>query len=319
MEGLTSKIKGDIFDIREKWDSRFDLEEYFSFKPAQLLKIAADLRMSVEEGVVEYKRTKVLSVFTFLESLKYDSRGFDKIPLHIEEISMTLMVALLQRLVATGAVRVSKPKPQETAEETDEDSGVKQILIDVNTLIKENPDLKTNLSVKNILMQMQIYRKELANLQTLLPNILPEKRPAFLSNFKNSFQRITEKIQAHYQELLKELKRDEPVDFDPDKLSSYDLKQGTSFFVKQIERISELRSVLLFAQTERYKTREFLLDMVLKREEYIATFSRELGMYGLYEKGNTEGKLISRLFAQELAALCERSASVETPRAEYGA
>jgi hypothetical protein len=162
-------------------------------------------------------------------------------------------------------------------------------------------------------MQMQIYRKELANMQSLLPNILPEKKQAFYANFRNVFQRITEKIQGHYQDLLKELKREEPVEFDPDKLSSYDLKPGVSFYVKQIELLSELRSVLLFAQSERYKSRELLLDMVLRREEYITSFSRELGMYVLYEKGSTEGRLISRLFAQEIATLLERSASSGDP------
>jgi len=313
MEGLASRIKGDLFDIRERWDSRFDLDEYFSLTPQRLLRIASGLRLAVEEGAIEFKRSRVLSVFSFLESLKYDSRGFDKIPSHCDEMTMALYVCLLQRQIAMGTLRLAKPRQQEPQEEQEVDAGIKQILRDVQSLIKEDQTLRTNLSVKNILMQMQIYRKELANMQSLLPNILPEKKQAFYANFRNVFQRITEKIQGHYQDLLKELKREEPVEFAPDKLSSYDLKPGVSFYVKQIELLSELRSVLLFAQSERYKTRELLLDMVLRREEYITSFSRELGMYVLYEKGSTEGRLISRLFAQEIATLLERSASSGDP------
>lgn len=309
---MIKKIKGDLFDIRENWDSPFNLEEYFSFSPAQMKNTADGLRHSVEEGVVEYKRSVILSVCSFLESLKYDSRGFDKIPMHSEALSKALFTLLLQRQIALGILKPRKSKQKEKEEEDaapiEEEDGTKQVLKDLQNILKDKPELKTHPAVKNIFMQVQIYKKELDNMKTLLPNILPEKRQSFYGNFKNTFQKITEKIQDQYQALLSETREPEPVEFNPEDLFCYNIKDFAQFYGKQTESISEIRSALLFAQSEKYKTREALLSLALKREDFLSHFARELGMYSLHEKPNREGKLLSRLFALEIAAYLEKEA-----------
>lgn len=309
MQGLIKRIKGDLFDIKEKWDNPFELEQYFSFTKEDYEEMARGLRESVEEGVVEYKRGILLSVFSFLESLKYDSRGFDKMPKYTQIITFDLYTALLQRLYGLGILKPRNTRSTEegtkTPEQEDEE-GMKQILQDIQTLVKQDPKYRIHPAVKNILMQVQIYKRELENMKTLLPNILPEKKASFYANFRNTFNTINRKIQEHYHVLLTEVQRPETEEFNPDNLSSYQLKEMAPFFVKEILNISEIRSAFLFAQEERYKTREALIQLVMKREDFITLFAREMGMYSLHEKPAKDGLHLSSLFTTEIINYLER-------------
>ena len=76
MDELEKKIRGDLFDLRESWDDVLKIEDLFSFKTPELKKIGEDIDLSVEEGLLEYKRKRLLQTFAFAEDFMYDSRSF---------------------------------------------------------------------------------------------------------------------------------------------------------------------------------------------------------------------------------------------------
>ena len=202
MNELDTRIKGHLFEIKERYDDIFELEEYFEFTPEELEKTAKDLKNCVEMGVLEYKKRIVSSVYTFLENLKYDSRGFEKLETYLPPLTALVYTALAQRLIAKGTLRNGSEQKNEVIETTtitEEELPIKDILSDVQKRIKNDPAMENDPKIKSILLQIRRYRAELEKKTTLEPNILPDKREAFEGNYKKVFDEIFTKIrEIHY-------------------------------------------------------------------------------------------------------------------------
>ncbi len=279
MEELNKKNRGDWFDLKQIADEPFELEEYFSFDKNRLQSVSGELRLAVEQGITEYKFQKLSGLYAFLDSYQYDSRGFEALSHHGNAFSELLYVTLLQRLVTTGVIKVRDQK-NAPGEESSPQPKVKDIMQDVQERLAKNPELRKNESVKNILMQMSIYRNELTRMKELEPKIPPERKASFLANFRNSFLEITGKIQEHYRVITKEDQKQAATEIEEtDPLKRYDLKPLGKLLFNQAAEISELRSTLNFAVTERYKTRDILSGITDRRDRTLLLVKMEQKAY----------------------------------------
>ena len=306
MEGLTKRIHGDWFDLKEIAEKPFELEEYFSFNKSRLESVSEELRLSVEQGVTEYKVRKISELYAFLDSYQYDSRGFETLSRHGNAFSDMLYVTLLQRLVATGVIQVRSAKSADDAEGAPL-PGVKDIMRDVQDRLSKNPDLRKNESVKNILMQMSIYKNELTRMKTLEPKILPDRKASFLANFKNRFTEITGKIQEHYRVSTREDQEQAASEIEETSpLKRYDLKPLGKLLIDQASEISALRSTLLFALSEGYKTREILSGITERKDRTQLIIRMETKAYSTILGAGGNPAVLVKAFASEIIKVFAR-------------
>ena len=310
MDDLNRKIKGDWFDIREVADNLYELEDVFEFSIPELQSLVSDLRLSVEQGVTEYKTKILQNLYTFLDSLQYDSKGFDTLLGRSRSFSFLVYSVLIQRLIAVGNIELKSAKQSVLNEEetqTSEQINVKEIMKRVQERIKEDPNMRQNAAIKNILMQMAIYRKELDQMKTLAPNILPEKKQSFLENFKKTFDDINEKIQEQYRTIETEEERKAAMDFvDSNPLKQQDLKPLGKILFEQAREFSQIRSTLDFAGKERFKTREILGRVLEGRERTLLLIATEQRQYTGGNGDVSTEKILGKAFGAELIRVLNR-------------
>ncbi|MBT3274383.1 MAG: hypothetical protein HN368_14595 [Spirochaetales bacterium] len=309
MDGLVKKIKGDWFDLREAGDDQYALEELFALDKSRLQGIGRALRGSVEKGVFEYKTHSLSSLYAFLDSFRFDSRDFDSLRVQSDAFSDVLYIVLYQRLIALGTIEIKGQKSNEEPMEA-ELPGLKVIMQDVQERIEKNPELRQDQSIKNILMQVSIYKKELANMKELEPNILPEKKDSFLANFRKRFEDITGKIQEHYRVILASEEKEASKDFEEtNPLKRVDLKPIGKLLFNQAEELSAVRSTLQYAVAERFKTREILAGITDRQDRTTLLLKMELSNFEEITGGEENAAVLSKAFSQELIKLLGRQIS----------
>ncbi len=303
MEGLQKKIAGDWFDIRENGENVFDIEEYFNPSPDDLKGLIKDIRLSVEEGILEYKRTVMLPIFSFLESLKYDSRGLEQLQTQAIKLSSLIYTMLIQRLLCRGAIPLRKEK---LSVQVRGEQDIKEIVSELNDRIKKEPDLSKHPAVKNIFMQMNIYKKELEEMKKLSPNIPPEKASAFFANFKNRFNQITGSIQENYTVLLKEEQERLHEKRLTNPLEGYDLVPLAKMCMAQAQEAAKVRSTLNFAEKEGYRTREYLVNLIEEKDTILRPFHSEAEYFQRMEPSPKRMAGLAKTFGQEIIVILER-------------
>jgi hypothetical protein len=297
MEGLEKRISGDWFDIKNSAEDLRELEEYFELTAPDFETAVREIRLSVEEGIIEYKRKILLPLFTFAESLKYDSRGFEDLVQQAEKLSPLIYVLLLQRLIARGTVPLKK---QEIHIDEDRQLGIKEIIQDVNDRIQMDQSTAMHQSIKNILAQVSLYKKELENMKKMLPNIPKEKAEGFSDNFKKTFAEINKRIEENYSSYIREEIQQYHESLHTNPLSYIDVKSMGKLFLEQARTVSKLRSTLTFAESEGFRTRAFLVSIEKEKEELLGPFTREMTEYKKYTESEEGAAALSKAFSSEI-------------------
>ena len=303
---LDQKIRGDWYELNEYSKSIYTLQDYFKFPKYFLESCLEELQSSVEGGIIQYKKNILLRICEFIDSLKFDSRGLDFLQREIVVFSSLLYAIQTQRLIATGVIR-SRTKVIEG--ERDKDTGdLKQIITEINERIRKKPELRVNQYIKNILLQVQIYKNELSEMQRLAPTIPRDKQPGFAANYKNRFDEIGAKASQNYLAFLDE---EEPVKKEvPEGIWQYDLSTLKPVYSAQAQLISKGVSVFAWAKDEGYKTREALFKVLPFREEFNKLLAREHAM--LKEVASAQGgdePQILLNFSREFARILEKQIS----------
>lgn len=314
MEELNRRIRGDWYEIQETADDIYALEDVFAFTVDELKDMVENLRLSVENGVTECKTATLSSIFSYLESLQYDSRGIDALPARARDVSFIVYASLIQRLIALGVVKIrsgsnaTAKTPAAAGTESKED--LKEILKDIQERIQKDPNVRNHNAVKNIFMQVNMYKRELENMKKLAPNIPAEKQPGFYANFKQTFDKITAKARENHAVLLKE-DWDQAAQEMPSThpLKRNDLKPLAALFLDQAKEFSMIRSTLTYAGAERYKTRDILSRVIERRDRVNTLVAEETKRYGEMETGSGGGRSLSRAFAAEVIAVLNRQIS----------
>lgn len=300
MSGLDAKISGDWFDIREVLTDIHRLQDILLPNPEFVRHQQHKLMLCVEEGTIEYKRAVLLQGFAELEDANYrtfqmdDYRGIEL------AFQFLTFLSLLQRSVAAGR-RKTRPEPRRPP--TDQPvPEIKQIMHEIRSRIRSDASYRRRPPVKNILMQIQKYSREVDSLKKLIRTAPEDKKPAYVRNFRNFSQEIFSSIKRQYAELLKE----EAPSHEPsagDSLSDYDLKPVLGVLMAQAEVYASLWSSLVYARTREQRVRESVVALANRREETLATVELERRVFE--RVAGTDATELACAFARELVALID--------------
>lgn len=303
---IEKKIIGRWADIKNNSSNFYKLIDYFDFKQTRYLTIIRNLEFSVEQGVVEYKRSSLLPVFRLLEGLKYRAVTIEELKIQKENLDELLFVILVQRLFTSGSLKITDTGNAEGISVDSIEIGT--ILKDILSRIKENPDIRNHPAVKNILVQFTIYKNEKKTMEKLAENI---KKPSssFYENFKITFTKIFKSIRKNYEVILKEdaarIKRKNILLLIP-------IKQAGSILFRQAKDITKIATSFGFAETEKYKIREILNPVMRAKDATLARIDAELHLYeelgaGLQEATPRQNaEQISLRFNREIISILQK-------------
>jgi hypothetical protein len=278
MAELEKKISGDWFELREKAKNYHALLDMLHLSPVELRETATKLRLSVEQGIIEFKRSMLSPVLVALETARYKSLTGEEMVEQERSLSALLFAILVQRLVAADLL--PRARPRENGQEVSADSlEVGAIVSAVKMRIKANPAVSAHPAIKNILVQVQVYNKEAKKMRELLPMIKPEMRASFLANFGRTFGGIVGSMRRNYAVFLQEeasASRNKPPEF---SLAVLPLKDLAPLLAAQAKEAARIRSTLAYAREEKYKTREILVRLYDSRHQVLGLIEDELKMY----------------------------------------
>ncbi len=311
MSDLDKRITGDWFDIREAYQDYVMLDQKFRLSDADIRAHIDKLKFSVEQGIVEYKRSALGPLYRMLESTKYQSLSAEQIGAQLREMSTLLFIVLIQRLLAEGIARFAARRKASEEQIDPDDLKLKDILEDINDRIKNDATIKGNPSVKMILAQVSRYQKEQQTFKSLLPTIKHDSKRAFIGNFKKTFSEIINRIKRNYIELLQE--EAPPADDNRPLIEIVPLKKSAVIITSQSQVVSHIRSALSFVQEEKYKTREILVGLGREREQITKLFKKEMATYmGFY--GQLDQSRKNEYAEKGFASLISRNLGAEMIR-----
>jgi hypothetical protein len=274
MIDLARRISGDWIALKEKLSDLYALLEVFGITATELRGEIERLRLSVESGIVEYKRSRLAPVLSGLETARFRTLAMEEIAGHERALTLLLLTVLVQRLLALGLLPIQKP-PEPKSDFGVDGMQVNVILSDIHSRIKADPALRANPAVKNILVQVQLYKKENEKMRELLPTIKTEMKAAFLGNFTQTFNGISDSIRRNYAALLQEEVEAQKPSNPAFSLALVPLKGLAPLFTEQAKELCRMKSTLAHAREDKYKTREILVALYDGRHDTIRLIEAE--------------------------------------------
>lgn len=308
MDLLEKKITGDWIDVREKLSTPVRLKTYLKLDDARLSLLPQELRQASFEGIVEYKRKITSSIFGFLSKLAHMTPSQSEILNCEGEVRLVIYVLCLENLFATGALKPSLEVAQAAAQaggsatgESKNRTNIDQVLKEVTARLTDNPELAKDTHYKNILMEIQMYKKEYAQFVAMSPKIPDDRAPTFFANFKQRIDQILNNIEQHYQEILiadsADLRKD-AIRLEEEVLVSAPLHKLIS---AQAQELSLVRSTILHALHEGYQIRNLLLHLTQKKEPFHALLDEELRHIDSKQGQGTSGHPLAIKMARNIA------------------
>jgi uncharacterized protein with von Willebrand factor type A (vWA) domain len=273
------RISGEWIELREAAKDPYTLTQHLKFTAERLEAVGAELRRSVEEGLLEYKDVILRRAFITLEAVQFKSVRFEELAARERPLEELLFVTLLERLLCSGVVALSREKaPNGNAAEG---ADVNAVLADLRSRIAADPAFRNHPAVKNIFVQVALYQKERKKMEELLPMIMPDKRAVFRANFQSTFQKNFDSIRRHYGEILRqeEAARRKERQIQEDPLLRLSLGELAPLLASQAKEVSRLRSTLAFAREDKYKTRGVLVGLYNERGSFTELVERERRAY----------------------------------------
>ena len=316
---LERRISGDWIDLREASKNQYSLIEYLELDSEALERLAEELRRAVEEGLIEYKDMILRRTFITLEAVQFQSVRFEELKAREQPLKDLVFIVMLQRLLCTGVIPLSKSKSAGSLNPDDLD--VSSVLAEIRNRIKMDPHFQKHPAVKNIFVQVALYQKERKKMEELLPTIKPEKKEVFRANFGATFKGIFDSIKKNYTDIINE---EESLRLEKenrrDLLYRVPLKDLAPFLHNQAQHVCRICSTLAYAREDKYKTRGILVDLFKRKEEYLKRIESEQRVYrslcaeiGLMGTSDCPIRLNNRLRDELIHALGRLSKTIETP------
>ncbi|MGA2974038.1 MAG: hypothetical protein ABSF77_01880 [Spirochaetia bacterium] len=318
MSDLEKRISGDWIELREKANDLYTLLDALAIPSYELRAAANTLRFSVEQGIVEFKRTLLSRVLVTLETARYKSLAAEEMSAQEKSLAILLLAILLQRLLCAELLPLARPQEEKRVFGV-EGLQVGAILNDVNARVKTNPALRSHLAIKNIFMQVQRYNGENQKMRELLPTIKPEMRTAFLANFTRTFDEIIGSIRRHYAALLQAEMTAETARKEGFSLALMPLKEIAPLLASQAKEIAQIRSTLAHARDEKYKTREALVRLYDGRQVVLKLLEDEVKAYRrICQRSQADNLDFCALsmaagFRDEIVSILEKQGKKEEP------
>ena len=309
---IESRIRGDWSLLISESHDLYAMQDHFSFSAQFLKEELKTVEGAVHLGVVEYKQGVMNAGFEFIDSMKYDAKGFDSMPVQANRMRYAGYLAMIQLFLCRGTIRTSRPRT-ESDRKSDNGQGMKQdsldlksIIADVSRRLKETPALNGNTQVKHILMQVTIYKKELAETRRLAASMPREKAAGLAANFSKRVEEITARVRENYLKLLEEL--NPPPEKPVTGLPSYDLSKLIPLYEKQAKAFMGLYSRLNFVEEQHYGAREILLPLLNQKEQYRTLITEELRGFAQIEPFKDGETKAAMAFTSRIRDILKREA-----------
>jgi hypothetical protein len=279
MVELARRISGDWIELRETLNDLSACIEQLAVTATELRDEAQRLRLSVEQGILDYKRGRLAPVLSGLETARFRTISQEEMAAHERGLAIMLLTVLVQRLIALDMLTPTQSPGGKPAVHV-EGIPVDAILADLKARVKANPELRARSAVQNILVQVKLYNRENRTMRQLLPTIRPEMRTAFLGNFTRTFTQIIASIRRQYLALLEEQAASERAGHPAFALGLVGLKPLAPLLVNQARELARMRSTLGYARGDKYKTREVLVALYEGRHDALRLIEEERAMCG---------------------------------------
>jgi len=315
MSDLDRRISGDWIDIRESAADFYSLNDYFKVPVARMLEERTALGLANEEGITEYKRSRLGPVFTALENMLYKSLTQGELERQLDTMHILLFITMLQRCVILGSVNLVRSQDDASSPEVELD--LKMVLGDIQERVKADPSLQKHPAVKNILAQIKRYQSEMAKMKELSPKIKGDARKTFLANFRETFVSIAESIKKNHAELIKAERAATPPE-EPSIVRRVPLKSLGPVITQQATTFARMKSTLVHAVGDKFRTREILAGIFHQKAQVLGLLDAELNAYAVLCRDHVgDGSpraavLFSKTFGRELGQVLERQARVDT-------
>ena len=268
------------------------------------------LRLAIEGGSIEYKRNLVDTAFRAIEEARYRSLTGRQITEIAKRFGKLAFVSTIQRQIADGTI-VLRDRPRSEGEhyEPEPQTDVKQIIAEIQERVKQEPQIRTRQPVKNILMQLSRYSRELEQFKEVTASTPQDTRAGMAENFKRISEEIFASIRRNYEQLVSE-ERSSVAQQPQHILLRVPVKELAGLFLRQVRAAVEIRSGLLFTRDEQSGMRERLLELAERHEQVRRLIDEE--ERGYREISGTERIAIevARAFAGELERRIERETEV---------
>jgi hypothetical protein len=259
------------------------------------------LQLAMEGGCVEYKTGIATEAFRALEGARFRSLSSAQITDLARQFALIVYITTAQRMICDGTLVVRERATDQPVEEPEEEEphDIKKIIAEVQERVKKEPELKARQPVKNILMQLARYSREVDALKEATARTPPDKRPPIVANF----QRVTETIYASIRRNYDQLAADELSEIPKTPqhiLLRFDLKPLIPLCRSQAKVASDIRSSLLYIREEQIGIRELLAESAERHNQFNKLLEAERAKY--VEIGGTEkiGAQIALGFRSEL-------------------
>lgn len=304
-ETISTATRKDWFGIEQVINHPDEIITHFKLSAPELDSIILDLKSSVIEGIFEYKKSSIVSLLKPLESLVHHSKAIEQLPECIIKGRALLVVTLLQRLFCLKKIKLSTSRPVEpdthtTVEKTDtgpQTVPIREILEFVQKEVRSNPEKMKDTEIKKILMYAKMYQSEIKKMKDLAGKIPAEKRQSLQENFKQSLNDIAIKLNNSYRLLLESEGPPLKVPSSASPPGHHDYRPVAPMLKTQSKIFSEILSILVFTQKEKFQTRELLVHLVSRREKFMKLIDAEQKKYEEIDpfdkKGLKAGKEIS--------------------------
>jgi hypothetical protein len=307
---LEKKIRGDWTLFSSEAKELYSMQDFFAFSASFLKERLEELENCVDLGIAEYKRSLLSRGFEITESLKYDSKGFDKIGQWADRLKYALYLAMIQYFICKGSIRIRRARHEEPDQEREHRQEVvtdlKTVIADVSERLKKSPDLQKNPHIKQILMQISIYKKELAETRRLAASMPKDKAAGLAANFKKRVKEIAQRASENHHKLLEEL---EPKPASPVKgLPSYDLTPLAPLYLSQGKAFSSLASRFSFVDEQRSGAREVLIPLLGQQADYYKLIEQEIKAYTMLEPFEGGERKAAMEFTREVLRVLTREA-----------
>lgn len=281
MTPLERSVSDNWFDLREHSEDLDMIEKNLNLTSALLNDAVQKIKISVEQGIIEYKRQILNTLFSTLESLQYDSRNITQLKEETDHLSSLLYTTVIQRNISSGIIELKQNESygQTENEQKPQEISVKEIIKELSERVKKDPDFQNVQEVKNIFTQIKLYQREMAELINLKQKIPQEKLPGLAANFKTRFDEINLRISDNYKRLNMDEKQNLKGNIHRHPLKTYDLKTLTRVYWDQAKLFSKLYSVVVYIEKERFQIREHIVNLITEKESYYKALEKELSSY----------------------------------------
>jgi len=310
MAELEKEIIGSWFEIKSNIENIINIRDYFNLTDTDIRNTIEKLHISVEEGIIEYKKKIFEKPFSIINSLNFDATAIPLLKEVSNDINCLTYVIILQRLISKKAVKAKTSQDQDKEGSEIEKhysvAEVSEIIKEIQEETTKHPELKANKNVINILIQVQKYKKELESIKKIMPNLPPDKQENFKINSKNTINDILSKLVTSYETLINEtnIKQDKPGN--QNIFEAYDFSPIVDLLKKQAEISDRIKVTFTYADRERFKILETVRTLKTFEEKIKEYLKKEYDYYHSVSLSEAGKRDVSRQFCLETIKILEK-------------